>query len=96
MQDQEDDMRQIGRTEDGETIVALSEMEVKLFEKLSSAVTGGTGENNLLLYDERIARSAAMNNYYDGVFGAILAWVQAKYAINKMQELLDGIRDVVG
>ena len=92
---QEDDMRQIGRTEDGETIVALSQIEAQLFAKLNEAASGGTG-NHLLLYDEHVARPVAMNSDYEGILGAILAWTQAKFAINRMQELLNDLKNVTG
>ena len=87
-------MRLIGQTEDGETIVALSLPETRVFSALHQACTNGTGDEWYTIELRRDAITLGQN--YEGAFGAILAWTNAKFAINKMQELIDDIKNVVG
>ena len=78
-------MQRVGQTDKGMILFEMTQEEAFVFNRLSQALEGKTISNV-------IARDSNFAVYlpdYSGVFGAILAFTEAKFQLNEIRRMAD-------
>lgn len=82
-------MKILGQASNGGTIVELSEQETTILRDLQDAIAGAT-------WTPRPPRGIAVEGNIEKAFLAILNFVQAKYAINELRNVVDNLDKIIG
>ena len=83
-------MRRIGTTNDGNVLCEMTRLEAHMFSRLT-LITEGRGDGDMVAY----RGTDVFMNDYTGAFGAIVAFVEAKYRVNEIRNLVNEFERVI-